>query len=377
MRRIKVFTNPDVAKKIGQILSSHEISFTIDAHKETDWKSDLYGESIFSLYIENENDIERALAALEEGSFSQKEIFDPSTLSGPCENCIQNYLQQRFRRSFATKKKNLVRSSGFCTVLIFSICIGLFFIDSAQNTPASSRSEIQKTLLFDYPVGLETYDALMHDEQSPSHLQKQLLSSLKKTPIFGGLYNYLLEKKSPSDLLPKNTFALSSMGEKIRQGEAWRFFSPCLLHGDIFHLAFNMIWLLAIGLQVEKRLHPFRFLFLVSIIALLSNLAQYCMSGPNFLGISGVLFGLIGFIAKRNELFPWEGYNLRPQAFSYILFFMWSLAFLSFVSFLSTWYLQSAFPISFANTAHITGLFVGLSLGKLSFFSAKKNRDIV
>ena len=43
---------------------------------------------------------------------------------------------------------------------------------------------------------------------------------------------------------------------------------------------------------------------LVLVIAALSNLGQYFVSGPNFCGISGVVYGLFGYIWMKGRFDP-------------------------------------------------------------------------
>ena len=70
----------------------------------------------------------------------------------------------------------------------------------------------------------------------------------------------------------------------MRQGEVWRVLSPVFVHQDIFHLVFNMIWLAMLGRQMEKRLGGFRYVVFIALVGIVSNTAQYFMSGSNFMG---------------------------------------------------------------------------------------------
>lgn len=91
---------------------------------------------------------------------------------------------------------------------------------------------------------------------------------------------------------------------EIKQGQIWRLVTPIFMHGDIIHLGFNMLWMFQLGKQVESIESGKVLLFLVIIIAIISNVAQYLVSGPMFLGMSGVVYGLLGyiFIMSRYEM---------------------------------------------------------------------------
>jgi len=82
-----------------------------------------------------------------------------------------------------------------------------------------------------------------------------------------------------------------------------------------------------------------------------SNLVQYAWGGPNFGGMSGVVYGLLGYIWVRGKLDPGSGLYLHQT--TVIMMLVW-LAF-GFTGILSI-----------ANGAHLGGLVVGLGWGYLS-----------
>ena len=46
------------------------------------------------------------------------------------------------------------------------------------------------------------------------------------------------------------------------------------------------------------------------------------MGGPYFLGFSGIITGMIGYILVRQKIAPWEGYNIPNAVFYFIGIFM-------------------------------------------------------
>ncbi|MCV2402748.1 rhomboid family intramembrane serine protease [Marinomonas sp. C2222] len=137
-------------------------------------------------------------------------------------------------------------------------------------------------------------------------------------------------------------------------GEYWRLVTPAFLHFGIVHLVFNALWIWDIGRRLESLLGSTLWLVGVLVIAVASNVLQYLLSGyPLFGGLSGVVYGMIGFA----YLYP----ILNKQAPNIISKPL--LAF--FVIWLGVGYtpLPELLGLgSIANTAHAIGLATGLLL---------------
>jgi GlpG protein len=94
------------------------------------------------------------------------------------------------------------------------------------------------------------------------------------------------------------------------------------MHSDFFHILFNMLWLWALGKQIEERLKKGKLCLLIIILSVVSNCCQYLVSGPYFLGFSAVIVGFAGFIWSRQIKAPWEGYPLQKTTLLFILLFV-------------------------------------------------------
>lgn len=170
-----------------------------------------------------------------------------------------------------------------------------------------------------------------------------------------------------ADLTTVGYFAISSFD--VRNGqiyyftisqvldthEYWRLFTPALLHFSVLHIVFNTLWVWDIGGKLERILGSLVWSLGVVIIAVLSNVLQYQISGyPLFGGLSGVVYGVIGFAWLLPLISPrW------PELVSKQL-----------MSFFVLWLLVGYTPFpemvglgSIANTAHTIGLLSGLGLG--------------
>ena len=144
---------------------------------------------------------------------------------------------------------------------------------------------------------------------------------------------------------------------EIFSGQIWRLFSPMFLHFSIFHIVFNMLWTLEFGRVIEMRQGASSLILVSLIISVASNLAQYFVSGPVFGGMSGVIYGLFGYIWIQSLLSPGFGIRLNPVIVK--LLFGWFLLCWSGI-------LEKFFGIAIANTAHTAGLISGLILGLLA-----------
>jgi GlpG protein len=273
---------------------------------------------------------------------------------------------------------------GPITRLLLLTCCLLFFMnyfiipkgevpDSFPSTPLFS-SPIEKVVLYDYPKAYQIIDKLIQlygyeALQAPQDLPAEgrfLVQQFYQTPYWQGVYyTFIKEHPNQSQKSPP-------MFEKIRQGEIWRLFSPILFHGDLFHLFFNMLWLVVLGKQIESRLAAWKYLVLIAVLALFSNTAQYLMSGPNFIGFSGVLCGMLTFIMVRKRIAAWEGYQLDQMTISFMLLFIIGMAFLQLFSFLLESSAGFSFSTGIANTAHLSGALLGFLLGYLNFFNWKQ-----
>ncbi|HSX03326.1 MAG TPA: rhomboid family intramembrane serine protease [Rhabdochlamydiaceae bacterium] len=228
---------------------------------------------------------------------------------------------------------------------------------------------VQEKLMFDFPKSNQEVDKVLKEydfksyekiDQLPAQ-QKSALNAALSIPTWKGLVSYLT---SPRD----EKLSHIPLFEKIREGEVWRLFTPCLLHGGILHILFNMAWVWILCKQVEVRMNRLKALLLMVIIGVVSNVVQYLMGGPYFIGYSGIVVGLVGFIWMRQKIAPWEGYPLQRATIIFILIFVGAMMGLELLS-LFLKILSINISANIANTAHIVGGLMGILLAKIPFFS--------
>lgn len=139
---------------------------------------------------------------------------------------------------------------------------------------------------------------------------------------------------------------------EVRHGQIWRLITPIFLHFSFLHIFFNLLWLRDLGSMIEGRQSTLALGRLVLVIAIISNLGQYFFGrSPAFGGMSGVVYGLLGYVWMRGKTDPGSGLYLHPTTVSMML--IWLV--LCFTGFLG--------PV--ANAAHTVGLLVGMGWGYL------------
>ena len=135
---------------------------------------------------------------------------------------------------------------------------------------------------------------------------------------------------------------------EIRQGQVWRLITPIFLHVGLMHILFNMLFLRDLGSMIEARLSSLYLALLVVVIGITSNLAQYAVSGPRFCGMSGVVYGLLGYIWIRGKYDPFCGLILHKTTVTMMLIVYFACL--------------TVIP-NVANTVHTVGLLVGMLWG--------------
>jgi GlpG protein len=136
---------------------------------------------------------------------------------------------------------------------------------------------------------------------------------------------------------------------EVQRGQVWRLFTPIFLHFTLWHLLFNLLWLRDFGTILETKIGTWRFAGTVAALALASNLSQYAVAGPNFGGMSGVVYGLFGYLWMRNRVDPHFGVFISPMASGLLMVFL-ALGIFGLLG-----------PT--ANAAHLSGLLAGGAMG--------------
>ena len=138
---------------------------------------------------------------------------------------------------------------------------------------------------------------------------------------------------------------------EINSGEWWRVITPTFVHLNIYHLVFNMLWIWVLGSAVEKLQGTTTLLLIFIVTGAASNFAEFYFSGPLFGGMSGVVYGLVGYVwmqKKYNPLFL----VVLPNALIPMMLVWYAICWTGLVG-------------GIANMAHTAGLVIGIAGGRL------------
>jgi GlpG protein len=153
------------------------------------------------------------------------------------------------------------------------------------------------------------------------------------------------------DVAARAPFMFFSSVQELTQGrELWRWLTPAFVHFGIFHFLFNMSAWWIFGGLIERTQRPMRLFTLLFICAVVSNLVQFVWSGNRFGGLSGVVYGVMGYLWFYERFSPAPPFRL-PKGL--MVFMLITLA-IGFTNLL---------PV--ANQAHLSGLLSGCFLGGL------------
>lgn len=139
--------------------------------------------------------------------------------------------------------------------------------------------------------------------------------------------------------------------ESIRTFELWRFVSPIFMHFNMPHLLFNSLWIWIIGRRIEQLQGGQVFIVIVLWSAIVSNIAQFWISGPMFGGLSGVVYAVLAYTWLWDKQVRVAFFGFPPA----LMIFMVCWLVIGYAGLLEAIGFGSV-----ANTAHLAGLVAGL-----------------
>ena len=149
--------------------------------------------------------------------------------------------------------------------------------------------------------------------------------------------------------------------------EYWRLLTPAFLHFGLLHIVFNGLWTWEFGRRIELLVGKSNFILIALGIAIAANVGQYWWE-PNqiFGGLSGLVYGLLGYVWVRNMIAPHPLLRVPPGIIGLML----------------AWLVICALGIvdlfldgGVANSAHVVGLLTGMLFGGVAGLGSKDREN--
>lgn len=274
-----------------------------------------------------------------------------------------------------------IRLNAPLTRLLVAICVFIFLWTNVERVQLIKKSPslgeyalfttLTRKLLYDFPIPYEKMITFLEkrpelnlkNKNTWSIRDRSVYLEIEKMPVWKGFYEVMVDFQNKSSLMKAPMFG------KIQQGEIWRAITPIFLHGNFLHILFNMLWLFLLGREMEIKIGKTRLLAICVVTGLIANTFQYLMSGPLFLGFSGVICGLGGFIWTREKIAPWEGYTVPRGTLGFLFIFVLGMMALQLIAFIISFLHLRSFSIGgLGNTGHVAGLIVGCLLARMPIF---------
>ncbi len=355
MRLIAKFDLEERAQKFLRVLRAQEIEGYFEKEDEE-----------FRIWVIKEDQVASAVLAYQdflEGK-EQEELAPPilEKLS-PGQIPVQNVYLAPLTRFFIF----------ICSIIFLASTYQSYQLKNNESTLYPVFTKVQQNLMYDFPKSLEYLNELTQEYAITKDTKldslpepgKVLLKKIEDNPIWPGYYYVFLNWKDRAELLRAKLFT------NILEGEIWRIFTPTLLHTEILHLLFNMLWLWMLGKMIEKNLKIFSYIVFIAVTAVVTNTIQYLTTGPFFMGFSGVVSAMAGYIWVRKKRAPWEIYPIDYGTLIFLWVFIFGMLALQVVAFFLEILHILTFQLNLANAAHVSGVFMGMILGRVKVFQRK------
>lgn len=370
MRLIGVLKSQQEAHVFQKFCKSYQIDLLLDFSQNQ-------AQTNVQIWVVNEEDTEKAVTFLEkfQSSPDSPEFYISESDS------IEEFEQEPIPNSSVAVSQRLPILTWLW--IIASVIIYFFQLGQMQELIKNQGSvslqavltPIEQSFFYDVPQGLEDVSAFLKEHRIKQEADLKTLSQedlqqwehLKQVSYFHGF----LPLFEDSDY--KKAFYDKQMPifEKIKQGEVYRTLTPVFLHGSVLHILFNMLWLYVLMKQIELKIGVIRTLLLMIIIGVISNTIQYLMTGPFFVGVSGIIMGLATFTYARIQKTAWEGYLLSKTVMFFLMIYVLALALVGLGVFIFNLSSHKDITFGIANTAHVVGGITGFVLGYFNIFRRK------
>lgn len=193
--------------------------------------------------------------------------------------------------------------------------------------------------------------------------QKALLNDIKRHPltvlalVVCGVFFILLQTYNLHAL--SGWFMPATHAELLQPSHIWKLWTPMFVHYTPIHLLTNaaLWWILASRIEKESSL---KLLYVVLVAAAVSNYCQWYFRGPNFGGLSGVVYALLGYVWLMYRFGGKQHYRFDP---------ILGILLLILIPVAATGYFGK-----FSDFAHLSGLLCGCVLAGIEWLHLKHSK---
>lgn len=328
MRRIGTFQDGSAARRFRDYL------LTLDIDSEVDGGDGETGVP-WDIWIRNEEDVDRAKkewSKFQQAPDASQYDVEPEAANIRDRRVAQHQGRIEKHRSPADSASKARRAP----------------LGTPLGTPNRSRPRQQNIPVTIAIIAISVVASLTSHFGDPRGIRGSSKSTLEQTT-----FNVM-------SFVDRSDYAASGDAfASIKEGQWWRFITPMFLHGDPFHLAFNMLWIALLGSAIERLDGSFFLLGMVLITQTAGMMLQVMLPDTGFLpeslrgspfaiGASGAVYGLFGFLWIRPYIDP--GYPIHMVPANVVLMLGWLV------------FCLTPMAGNVANGAHIGGLLSGMLL---------------
>ncbi|WP_253160830.1 rhomboid family intramembrane serine protease [Stieleria tagensis] len=330
MRRIGTLPDPDEARRFSDYLYTQSIECSVDPRTSSDAPPPdgaSPSPAVCDLWIRDETHVERAKQELE--TFREDPDNERYRVGGAAERRRKQQQAEEKRKKQLQQKVHPKSPVG-----------------GGPLMGAPLRQQAIPIVIAVIVLSVIASFATNFGQPHPSPVPGEL--SLEETVFYG-----LSFVDWRDYVFTEDAFA------SIKKGQVWRLVTPIFLHGDAFHLAFNMLALYFLGSVIERLEGSWFMLGLLLASGIFGGLVQVWLpekdslppllaglaGSPFSIGASGAVYGLFGYLWIRPALSPMYPVRMVPANVAIML----------------GWLVFCVFFVDrIANGAHIGGLIAGV-----------------
>jgi GlpG protein len=198
------------------------------------------------------------------------------------------------------------------------------------------------------PWQVKALQQLLHGSRFPvTVIMLMLLVGLFFTEQLGLFSMNINDWLLRGDLWPGEKLDFSSFWDN----EFYRWWSPALIHLSFMHLLMNSFWWWILAKEIEVHDGHISLIALILVLAVGSAFAQYLAVGPYFAGLSGVVYGLMGWAWGRHS-FKQTHYQLPSWLFPFMMISMLVIMLVD----------KAVMTLNIGHESHLAGAVIGVVL---------------